>query len=157
VYRDPSPSKSTGASLNPRLTLALVHARSPTASRGGHSTASTAPQGREECPGDPRNQAVGPPKAGKRGENGGVTVPKEAAIHYVDRTLAPEPNATRAYKQWGAPARKLNDPSRYPLQHHRRYTRPRSCLQPAAQASSVDSPSNPPPRRGMVHPQNARP
>jgi hypothetical protein len=120
---------------------------------GGHSTASTAPQGREECPGDPRNQAVGPPKAGKRGENGGVTVPKEAAIHYVDRTLAPEPNATRAYKQWGVPARKLNDPSRYPLQHHRRYTRPRSCLQPAAQASSVDSPSNPPPGEGWCTPR----
>jgi hypothetical protein len=28
---------------------------------GGHSKASAAHQGREECPEDPRNQAVGPP------------------------------------------------------------------------------------------------
>jgi hypothetical protein len=66
----PSPSRRAGANLNPRLTLALVHARSPTMSRGGHSTASTAPQGREECPGDPRNQAVGPQRQGRGGERG---------------------------------------------------------------------------------------
>jgi hypothetical protein len=57
----PSPSIRAGANPNPGLTLALVCTESPTALRGGHSKASTAPQGREECPRDPHNQAVGPP------------------------------------------------------------------------------------------------
>jgi hypothetical protein len=61
VIGSPSPSKRAGANPNPGLTLALVCTESPTTSRGGHSKASAAPQGREECPRDPCNQAVGPP------------------------------------------------------------------------------------------------
>jgi hypothetical protein len=68
---DPSPSKRAGANPNPGLTLALASAKSPNASKGGHSRASTAPQGEGRMPKGPRNQAVRPPKAGK-GEGTGA-------------------------------------------------------------------------------------
>jgi hypothetical protein len=125
VIGSPSPSKRAGANPNPGLTLALVCTESPTTSRGGHSKASAAPQGREECPRDPHNQAVGPPKAEKRGENGGVTILKEVAVQNVDRTLAPESNVTRTYRQRESTAHELDEPSIYPPHHHWRYMHPR--------------------------------
>jgi hypothetical protein len=42
---DPSPSKRAGANLNPRLTLALVHADSPIAPRGGTARPALHPEG----------------------------------------------------------------------------------------------------------------
>jgi hypothetical protein len=85
-------------------------------------------------PKGPPQSSCGAPMAERRGENGGVAILKEAAIQYVDRTLAPKPNATRAYRQQESTARKLDDPSRYPPQHHRHYTRPRR-LPPACRPS----------------------
>jgi hypothetical protein len=130
----PSPSKRAGANPNPGLTLALVCTESPTMSRGGHSKASAAPQGREECPRDPRSQAVGPPEAERRGENGGVTILKEVAVQNVDRMLVPESNVTRTYRQRESTAHELDEPSTDPPHHPRCYTRPRR-LPPACRPS----------------------
>jgi hypothetical protein len=81
----PSPSRRAGANLNPRLTLALVHAESPTASRGGAAGPALHPRGREEHPEGPRNQAVGPPQVGEKGEDGGATITTQRGTHPVHR------------------------------------------------------------------------
>jgi hypothetical protein len=60
VEGDPSPSKRAGANLNPRLTLALVHANSPIAPRGGTARPALHPKGEENAHRAPAIKLGGP-------------------------------------------------------------------------------------------------
>jgi hypothetical protein len=67
-------------------------------------------------------------------------------VQYDEHLLTAGDDGLRAHQpQWGPPQ---TTPGITPT--------PESCPQPATQAGSVVSPSNPPPQRGMVQPQSVR-
>jgi hypothetical protein len=57
---DPSPNKRAGANLNPRLTLALVVPKSPTAPKGGVARPALCPGGEENAQRAPATKLWGP-------------------------------------------------------------------------------------------------
>jgi hypothetical protein len=75
VEGDPSPSQRAGANLNPRLTLALVHANSPIAPRGGTARPALHPKGEGNAHRAPAIKPGGPRRRGKGGDGGGTVAP----------------------------------------------------------------------------------